>query len=152
MSDCETCERSLMCNAGKASAAHPHGEFDASQEYKVRAIIDERRTHYLIQWEDDEVTGERYDDTWEPKDYVNRLAVEEWQATKKQRSVYGPCLLANVMLTCHRCRSTRCREEEEYYSSTQRQASQECSGKFAAADCAEPGHERFLARGGTAPD
>lgn len=66
--------------------AHPHGEFDPEQEYEINAIVDESKREYLIQWKDNPVTGEKYDDSWEPKRLANRLAVQDWEQTKRQRS------------------------------------------------------------------
>ena len=75
-------------NEGLTSATaqpHPHGQFDDSQEYKIRAIIAENSTHYYIEWGDDEVTGEKWGSTWEPKGNANRLAIEDWEETKRKR-------------------------------------------------------------------
>lgn len=69
----------------RAREPHPHGEFDEDKEYKIRAIVDETKTRYQIEWEDDEVSGEQYPLSWEPKGFANKLAVEDWEETKKQR-------------------------------------------------------------------
>lgn len=66
-----------------ASAAD--AEFD-DREYKVKQILQENRRKYLIAWEDDEVTGEKFEPTWEPKEYANELAVRDWKERKKGRS------------------------------------------------------------------
>lgn len=66
-----------------ASAAD--GEFD-DREYKVKQILQENRRKYLIAWEDDEVTGEKFEPSWEPKEYANELAVRDWKERKKSRS------------------------------------------------------------------
>ncbi|KAF2170735.1 hypothetical protein M409DRAFT_18707 [Zasmidium cellare ATCC 36951] len=62
---------------------HPHGNVDPERLYKVRAILQETEDQYEIDWADDEVTGESYEPTWEPKKNANRLAVEEWEARKE---------------------------------------------------------------------
>lgn len=48
--------------------------------------MQENRRKYLIAWEDDEVTGEKFEPTWEPKEYANELAVRDWKERKKSRS------------------------------------------------------------------
>jgi hypothetical protein len=63
-------------------SGHPHGEVDYDKEYKVRDILDEKGATYLVDWEDDSETGEKFPPTWEPKKNVNELAVESW--LKKQ--------------------------------------------------------------------
>lgn len=71
--------------------SHPHGEVDGGKEYKVKNILKEKNGYYLIDWEDDEVTGERYAPTWEPKRNANKEAVADWKrqlaaaATPKRR-------------------------------------------------------------------
>lgn len=70
--------------AVRPSIDHPHGEIDSQREYKVRGILQEKKKTYLIDWEDDEVTGESYPPTWEPKANANQLAIDEWESRKKQ--------------------------------------------------------------------
>lgn len=65
-------------------AEHPHGQVDYNRVYKLRSILDESRGRYLIEWEDDEVTGESYEPTWEPKRNANKVAVEDWKRRKAQ--------------------------------------------------------------------
>lgn len=53
--------------------------YEADREYKIRTIVAESRKKYLIDWEDDEQTGETFEPTWEPKAYANQLAIEDWK-------------------------------------------------------------------------
>ena len=48
-----------------STADHPDASFGSQGKlYKVRNIIDENQSKYLIDWEDDPVTGEQYTPTW----------------------------------------------------------------------------------------
>lgn len=82
------------------SSPHPHGNVDYEREYKVKSIVGETKTHYLIAWEPDEETGEHYKDTKEPKRNVNQAAIDDW---KRQKSATGISLWSRsyllVMLT-----------------------------------------------------
>ncbi|EME43472.1 hypothetical protein DOTSEDRAFT_54274 [Dothistroma septosporum NZE10] len=71
---------------GPSASPHPHGAVDFQKEYKLRAIIDETKTKYLIDWEDDSETGEKYEPTWELKANANKLAKEDWNARKSPRA------------------------------------------------------------------
>ena len=51
--------------------------------YKVKNIIGERKRTYLIDWEDDQVTGEQFKPTWEPKAFANEEAIADWERFKK---------------------------------------------------------------------
>ncbi|MCJ1434337.1 hypothetical protein MMC27_003704 [Xylographa pallens] len=53
--------------------------------YKVRDIINEKGSKYLIDWEDDPETGEKYQPTWEPKSYANAEAVAAWKQKRRKR-------------------------------------------------------------------
>jgi len=55
------------------------------QEFPVRDILDEDETRFLIDWEDNETTGEKYEPSWEPKEEVGRAAIEAWEEIKAQR-------------------------------------------------------------------
>ncbi|KAK4501441.1 hypothetical protein PRZ48_007250 [Zasmidium cellare] len=66
-----------------ATTPHPHGNVDPERLYKVRSILEERDDEYLIDWEDDEETGEKFEPTWEHKSNANRAAVEEFEARRK---------------------------------------------------------------------
>ena len=52
----------------------------------MKQIIDERNNKYLIEWEDDEETGQSYENTWEPKRNANKLAVADWEERKQGMS------------------------------------------------------------------
>nr|POE87255.1 hypothetical protein CFP56_29844 [Quercus suber] len=75
-------------NRGKQIAAspraspHPHGQIDLDKEYRIRSILRETKTQYLIDWEDDELTGEIYAQTWEPRENANQQAVDDWERQK----------------------------------------------------------------------
>ena len=77
-----------MRNAGLPT--HPHGNVDPEREYKLKSIVGESATEYLINWEDDEETGEKFENTWEPKDHANQEAVDDWEAQKadKKSEIY----------------------------------------------------------------
>lgn len=68
------------------SSPHPHGDIDEDQYYNLRTVLDERRigrvTKYLIDWEDNPRTGEKYTPTWEPKENLTDVALADWKATK----------------------------------------------------------------------
>ena len=72
---------------------HPHGHFDPNVEYKVKSIIKEQGGRYLISWED--VDGQSFPDSWEPKANANKQAVDDWHAQKKQSAPPD-------MYMCHR--------------------------------------------------
>ncbi|KAK3702475.1 hypothetical protein LTR37_014837 [Vermiconidia calcicola] len=71
-----------------AGSPHPHGDYDPESEYKIKSIIGENKTHYHISWEDDEITGEQYENTWEPKKFANQLAIDDWKEQKAGRSQF----------------------------------------------------------------
>ncbi|USW54650.1 hypothetical protein Slin15195_G079690 [Septoria linicola] len=65
------------------TASPPHKrQIKVEKKYKVRSIIDERSSHYHIDWESDSDTGGSCESTWEPKSYANQLAVEDWETKK----------------------------------------------------------------------
>ena len=64
---------------------HAHGEIVPGRLYKLKSIVGEDETRYLISWENDEVTGETYEDTWEPKKNANRQAREDWEKQKAEK-------------------------------------------------------------------
>jgi hypothetical protein len=69
----------------KPPGSHPHGQIAVDKTYKVRSILDESKTSYKIDWEDDSVTGEKYDPTWEPKANANQAAIDDWTRQKKRK-------------------------------------------------------------------
>lgn len=68
----------------KRKRGTPQKEHDENQLYDLRDILDESETHYLIDWEDDKVTGETYTPTWEPKSFVEQDAIVLWEEKKAQ--------------------------------------------------------------------
>ncbi|RCI08170.1 hypothetical protein L249_6261 [Ophiocordyceps polyrhachis-furcata BCC 54312] len=54
--------------------------------YSIRGILRERkakgRVEYLVDWEDDGVTGQRHDPTWTPSCDVTDAARRDWEANK----------------------------------------------------------------------
>ncbi|RMY05289.1 hypothetical protein D0868_06489 [Hortaea werneckii] len=65
---------------------HPHGDVDYTKEYKINTILAENERQYLIDWADDEETGEHYEPTWEPKRFANREAINDWKQQKAQKA------------------------------------------------------------------
>ncbi|KAM7202760.1 citron Rho-interacting kinase [Naviculisporaceae sp. PSN 640] len=57
--------------------------------YEIRGIKAEKwqgnTLLYLIDWADDRVTGEAYENTWEPADNVTEAAIEDWEKEKARR-------------------------------------------------------------------
>jgi len=75
-----------MAKRKKGYAVHtsrkrPKQHADSQQEYKIKNILDETKTHYLIDWENSK-DGEVFAPTWEPKHHANELAVTDWEAQK----------------------------------------------------------------------
>lgn len=56
----------------------------SQQDWEVKAIIAENELSYLIDWEDDPVTGERFSPTWEPKANANAAAIATWERKKAE--------------------------------------------------------------------
>jgi hypothetical protein len=71
------------------SSPHPHGDYDEEKYYQVRTVLDQRtirkKVEYLIDWEDNERTGEKYTPTWEPKENLTERALADWEAEKLAR-------------------------------------------------------------------
>lgn len=90
----------LTWSAANLSKAihHIKESFDTQIEYKVRDIIGETKTKYHVDWAPDEVTGETYEPTWEPKSYVNQLAIDAWlkKKAKKKAGELPRLLFADV--------------------------------------------------------
>lgn len=79
-------------------------------EYLLKSILDENKTHYLVDWEDDPVTGEIFDPTWEPHEFANKNAIRDWEAQKAKGKSKYLVLLDNCYdcgLTRHRSRPTQ---------------------------------------------
>lgn len=113
-----------MCKTDSL-AQHPHGEVDPDQEYEARAILDESKNKYLIQWEDNTVTGEKFNDSWEPKRLANKFLVRDWNETKRQRSTYHPHLETGLSLIEDRCVSSECCTSK-YHAEEDRSAAEDC--------------------------
>lgn len=68
------------------SSPRPHGDYNEDEYYKVRTVLKERtirkKVEYLIDWEDNERTGEKYIPTWEPKENLTERALADWEAEK----------------------------------------------------------------------
>lgn len=63
----------------------------AAPWYKLKSIVGEDETRYLIDWADDEETGEKFEPSWEPKEHVNAEAVEDYELQKAEKaSKYHP--------------------------------------------------------------
>ena len=69
-----------------AGGSHPHGRINSKREYNLRSIVDEDETRYHIEWEDDEVTGRAYENTWEPKHCANQAAIDDWERQKAEKA------------------------------------------------------------------
>jgi hypothetical protein len=52
-------------------------------EYAVRNILEEKKTQYLVDWED--IGSQSFPPTWEPKHFVNKVAIQEWEELKEER-------------------------------------------------------------------
>lgn len=84
-----------------AAVPHAHGEVDPNRFFKLRSIVGEDKNNYLISWEDDEVTGEKFEDTWEPKKNANRQAIEDWEKQKaEKRSMLADRTLSVILHSC----------------------------------------------------
>ncbi|CAD0100343.1 unnamed protein product [Aureobasidium mustum] len=53
--------------------------------YSIRGILKENKTQYLVDWED--IDGQTFEPTWEPKANVTEAAIEEWQEKKQQKKL-----------------------------------------------------------------
>jgi hypothetical protein len=51
--------------------------------FAVRNILEENKTRYLVDWED--IGSQKFDPTWEPKHFVTRAAIQEWEELKEER-------------------------------------------------------------------
>ena len=77
---------------------HAHGKIDPKREYKIKSIVDESDTKYLISWEDDEVTGESFSDTWEPKRNANQEAIDDWEQQNADKDSKHVTMIISVRL------------------------------------------------------
>ncbi|KAK4967557.1 hypothetical protein LTR28_002648, partial [Elasticomyces elasticus] len=74
---------------------HPHGLFDSQEFFQIRRILKENKSQYLIDWEDNYETGEKYDPTWEPKVNANEAAIAEWEEEQKAQRETGALAVAS---------------------------------------------------------
>ena len=57
-----------------------------SGEYLAREILKEdKKKGYYIDWEDDPITGESFEPTWEPKGCANKVLIADWEKKKAER-------------------------------------------------------------------
>ncbi|KAF2497214.1 hypothetical protein BU16DRAFT_526234 [Lophium mytilinum] len=64
----------------------PSSSADSQEDLcPARAILQENKRKYLIAWENNPVTGEEYDPTWEPKSNANEELVAEWKQVKAEK-------------------------------------------------------------------
>lgn len=57
-----------------------------NREYLAREILKEdRKKGYYINWEDDPITGESFEPTWEPKGCANEALIADWEKKKAER-------------------------------------------------------------------
>ncbi|KAF2232397.1 hypothetical protein EV356DRAFT_252042 [Viridothelium virens] len=60
----------------------------SSLYFEIRDVLKYRNGRYLVQWEDNPDTGEKYSPTWEPKKNLNEEALEHWKQNQaKQQQV-----------------------------------------------------------------
>ena len=64
---------------------------DADREWAAREILAESASQYLIDWDSDSDTGEKYSPTWEPKQNASKILVSRWKedTTSKYSFVTG---------------------------------------------------------------
>ena len=65
---------------------------DADKEWAAREILAESSNQYLIDWDSDSETGEKYSPTWEPKQNASRTLIRRWKEDRisKNSSVAEP--------------------------------------------------------------
>jgi hypothetical protein len=57
-----------------------------NREYSAREILKEdKKKGYYIDWEDDPITGESFEPTWEPKGCANKALIADWEKKKAER-------------------------------------------------------------------
>ncbi|KAF2742189.1 hypothetical protein M011DRAFT_481892 [Sporormia fimetaria CBS 119925] len=57
----------------------------SQKKWEVRGILAETEDKYLIDWADDEETGESYSPTWEPKRNANKACIIQWENKRKEQ-------------------------------------------------------------------
>lgn len=59
----------------------------SSDYFVIRGVLQYKNGKYLVDWEDNPDTGEKYSPTWEPKKNLNEEALQDWKETQaKQRA------------------------------------------------------------------
>ncbi|EMC94269.1 hypothetical protein BAUCODRAFT_36736 [Baudoinia panamericana UAMH 10762] len=99
------------------ASPHPHGDVDPGKFYQARKILDEDRTRYYIDWENDEVTGAAYEPTWEPKAHANRQLIDEWKRQKARGAPPPPSPIAEPVSPEPQHRKSRGRPRKVVLSS-----------------------------------
>ena len=61
-------------------------DLDPQRYWAIKDIVGETETEYLIDWEDNPITGELYQPTWEPKANANKGAVADWKSRHKAQA------------------------------------------------------------------
>lgn len=49
------------------------------KEWAAKGIVDEDKYRYKVAWENHPKTGEVFEDTWEPKAFVSKSLVQDWE-------------------------------------------------------------------------
>ncbi|KAI9880921.1 MAG: hypothetical protein M1830_009989 [Pleopsidium flavum] len=61
------------------------GKSTQQDYYTIKSIIKEKKGRYLIDWEDDPNTGEKFKPSWEPRRHANASAIADWASKKKEK-------------------------------------------------------------------
>lgn len=74
--------------APPAPLGHPDNyNFDRRRFYKIQGIMADKGRRYLIRWAGNDSQGGPFLDTWVPKSYANRSAVDDWKARREAGKV-----------------------------------------------------------------
>lgn len=59
-----------------------------------------RKILYQIDWEDDKETGEKFNPTWEPKENLTKVALDDWEKLKlaKQSGMFATLQFISMKL------------------------------------------------------
>ncbi|KAI9834560.1 MAG: hypothetical protein M1819_002936 [Sarea resinae] len=63
----------------------PEEESSSGPFWNARCILNERAGKFQVDWEDNEVTGEKYSPTWEPRRHLGAGLLEDWNQKKKEK-------------------------------------------------------------------
>ncbi|KAL9083884.1 MAG: hypothetical protein Q9165_008354 [Trypethelium subeluteriae] len=69
--------------ASESSAKKPKTQ--PSDYFEIRDVLEYKNGRYLVQWEDNPDTGEKYTPTWEPKKNLNEGALEYWKQNQAKQ-------------------------------------------------------------------